>query len=68
MESLILHNLAFKVSIDGTSLIVAGRLSEQFKSVFTDDDMQNLPFCKKLFPDMTEINFDLDGVIKQLQK
>ena len=30
--------------------------------------MQNLPSCKKLFPDMTEINFDIDGIIKQLQK
>ena len=42
-------------------------LNEQFQSVFTDEDMQNLLSCKKLFPDMTEINFDLDGVIKQLQ-
>ena len=42
--------------------------NEQFQSVFTDEDMQNLPSCKKLFPDMTEINFDLDSVIKQLQK
>ena len=46
----------------------ANVLNEQFKSVFTDEDMQNLPSCKKLFPDMTEINFDIDGIIKQLQK
>ena len=46
----------------------ANVLNEQFQSVFTDEDMQNLPSCKKLFPDMTETNFDLDGVIKQLQK
>ena len=42
-------------------------LNEQFQSVFTDEDMQNLPSCKKLFPDMTEINFEIDGIIKQLQ-
>ena len=46
----------------------ANVLNEQFQSVFTDEDMQNLPSCKKLFPDMTEINFDIDGIIKQLQK
>ena len=43
-------------------------LNEQFQSVFTDNYMQNLPSCKKLFPDMTEINYDIDVVIKQLQK
>ena len=31
-------------------------------------DMQSLPSCKKLHPDMTKVNFDIDGVIKQLQK
>ena len=46
----------------------ANVLNEQFQSVFSDEDMQNLPSCKKLFPDMTEINFDIDDVIKQLQK
>ena len=46
----------------------ANVLNEQFQSVFTDEDMENLPSCKKLFPDMTEINFDIDGIIKQLQK
>ena len=39
-------------------------LNEQFQSVFTDENKQNLPSCKELFPDMTEINFDIDGVIK----
>ena len=29
---------------------------KQFQSVVTDEDMQNLPSCKKCFPDMTEIN------------
>ena len=43
----------------------ANVLSEQFQSVFTDEDVQDLPSCKKLFPDMTEIKFDLDGVTKQ---
>ena len=43
----------------------ANVLNEQFQSVYTDEDMQNLPSCKKLFPDMTEINFDIDGIIKQ---
>ena len=46
----------------------ANTLIEQFQSVFTDEDMQNLPSCNKLFPDMSEINFDNDGVIKQLQE
>ena len=45
----------------------ANMLNKQFQSVFTDENMQNLPSCKKLFPDITEINFDIDGVIKQLQ-
>ena len=40
----------------------------QFQSVFTDDDMQNLSSCKKLFADMTERNLNIDGVIKQLKK
>ena len=35
----------------------ANVLNEQFQSVFTDEDMQNLPSCKNLFPDMTEIIF-----------
>ena len=43
-------------------------LIEQFQSVFTDDDMQNIPSCKKLILNMTEINLDIDGVIKQLQR
>ena len=43
----------------------ANVLNEQFQSVFTDEDMQSLPSCKKLFPDMTEINFYIDDVIKQ---
>ena len=47
---------------------IANVLNERFQSVLTDEDMQNLPSCKKLFPDMTEINLDIDGIIKQLQK
>ena len=43
----------------------ANALNEQFQYIFTDEDMQNLPSCKKLFPDMTEINVNIDGVIKQ---
>ena len=31
----------------------ANVVNEQFQSVFTGEDMQNLPSCKKLFPDMT---------------
>ena len=46
----------------------ANVLNEKFQSVYTDENMQNLPSCKKLFPDMIEVNFDIDGVIKQLQK
>ena len=46
----------------------ANVLNEQFQFVFTDEDMQNLPSCEKLYPDMTEINFDIDGVIKQCKK
>ena len=46
----------------------ANALNEQFQSVFTDEDMQNLTSCKILFPDMSAINFDIDGVIKQLHK
>ena len=46
----------------------ANVLNEQFQSVFTDEDMQNLPSSKKLFSYMTEINLDIDGIIKQLQK
>ena len=44
----------------------ANVLNDEFQSIFSDKDMQSLPSCKKLFPDMTEINFDIDGVIKQL--
>ena len=40
----------------------ANVLNEQFQYVFTDDDMQNLASCENLFPDMTEINFYIDGV------
>ena len=46
----------------------ANVLSEQFQSVFTDEEMLDLPSCKKVFPDITEINFDIDGVVKQLQR
>ena len=43
----------------------ANVLSEQFQSVFTDEERQNLPCCKKRLPDMAEINFDIGGSIKQ---
>ena len=43
----------------------ANALNEQFQPVYTDEDMVNLPSCKKLFPYMTKINFDIYGVIKQ---
>ena len=41
-------------------------VNEKFQSVFIDDNIQNLPSCKKWLPDMTEMNFD--GVINQVQK
>ena len=46
----------------------ANVLSEQCQSVFTDEDMQSLPSCKKQFPDMAEINLDIGVVIEHLKK
>ena len=46
----------------------AKALNEQFQSVLTYQDMLDLPSCKNLFPDMTEVYFKIDGVVKQLQK
>ena len=64
-----IHTLRISSGLPATSnCAIANVLNERFQSVFTDEDMQNLPSCKKLFPDMTEINLNIDGVIKQLQK
>ena len=35
---------------------------------FTDEEMQELPSCIEPFPDTAEIHFDIDGIIKELQK
>ena len=45
----------------------ANVLNKRFQSVFTDEDMLSHPCCKNLLPDMTEINFDIDYIIKQIQ-
>ena len=63
-----IHTLRSSHGLPATSdCAKANALNEQ-QSVFTDEDMQNLPSCKKLFPDMTKINFDIHGVIKLIKK
>lgn len=45
----------------------ANTLNGQFQSVFTDEDTKNIPITSKLYPDMPDITFGVEGVIKQFQ-
>ena len=44
----------------------ANLLSEQFKSVFTREDFENLPSLPQAFPDISQLNFDTVGIVKLL--
>ena len=46
----------------------ANTLVEQFTSVFSKENMDNLPPTQKLFPDMPTISFGEEGVEKLLKK
>ena len=44
----------------------ANLLSEQFKSVFTQEDLENLPSLPQAFPNISQLNFDTVGIAKLL--
>ena len=44
----------------------ANLLSEQFKSVFTQEDLENLPSLPQAFPNISQLNFDTIGTAKLL--
>ena len=44
----------------------ADLLSEQFKSVFTQDDLENLPSLPQAFPNISQLHFDTVGIAKLL--
>ena len=44
----------------------ANLLSEQFKSVFTQEDLENLPSLPQAFPSISQLNFDTIGIAKLL--
>ena len=41
-------------------------LSEQFKSVFTQEDLENLPSLPQAFPNISQLQFDTVGIAKLL--
>ena len=41
-------------------------LSEQFKSVFTQEDLENLPSLPQAFPSISQLHFDTVGIAKLL--
>lgn len=45
----------------------ANALNDQFCSVFTHEDSTNLPPCTKRIPDMPDISFSVEGIIKQFK-
>ena len=44
----------------------ANLLSEQFESVFTQEDLENLPSLPQAFPSISQLNFDTIGIAKLL--
>ena len=44
----------------------ANLLSEQFKSVFTQDDLENLPSLPQAFPNISQLNLDTIRIAKLL--
>ena len=46
------------------SIKKANLLSEQCKSVFTQEGLENLPSLSQAFPNITQLNFDTVGIAK----
>ena len=44
----------------------ADLLSEQFKSVFSQEDLENLPSVPQAFPNISQLHFDTIGIPKLL--